>query len=77
MLYDAGRGGGVCAAAVREMIPSGRIDLIVLSHSDEDHIAEIGTSSVANQVAAIIHPGDDHPFTRRGAEGKRILNDAG
>lgn len=58
MLYDAGRGGGVCAAAVREMIPSGRIDMLVLSHSDADHIQEMDDILRQNRVAMIIHPGD-------------------
>jgi competence protein ComEC len=58
MVYDAGRGGDTCARAVREMVPSHRIDLIVLSHSDSDHIGDMRRILQENQVAAIVHPGD-------------------
>jgi hypothetical protein len=42
------------------MVPTGRLDLIVLSHSDEDHIGDMRAILAAYRVAAIIHPGDDH-----------------
>lgn len=64
MVYDTGRRGDRCAAAVREMVPSHRLDLVVLSHSDDDHIGGMRTILAQNNVAAIIHPGDDHPFER-------------
>ena len=38
MVFDAGRGSERCTEAVRELIPGRRIDLLVLSHSDADHV---------------------------------------
>jgi len=73
MLYDAGPGGGRCSAAVQQMVPSHRLDLVVLSHSDADHIGEMRDILRDNRVAAIIHPGDDHPFTRPRGGGKAYL----
>lgn len=71
MLYDAGPPGGRrCIAAVRELVPSGRIDLVVLSHSDNDHISMLpylladlrdrrgGVVPRLYTATTIIHPGD-------------------
>lgn len=58
MLYDAGRGGGVCRGAVAELVPGKKLDLIVLSHSDADHIREMRPILEDNEAAIIIHPGD-------------------
>ncbi len=58
MLYDAGRGTPRCRDAVRELVPDGRIDLLVLSHSDIDHVRETVAILADNEVATIIHPGD-------------------
>jgi len=58
MLYDAGRGGDRCTSAVRELVPSHQLDLVVLSHSDSDHIRELPTILAENRVRTIIHPGD-------------------
>jgi competence protein ComEC len=58
MLYDAGRGAPRCRDAVRELVPAGRIDLLVLSHSDSDHVRETVAILEDNEVAAIIHSGD-------------------
>lgn len=58
MVYDAGRGGDRCIRAVRELVPAGRIDLLVLSHSDSDHVRETVAILGENEVATIIHPGD-------------------
>lgn len=80
MLYDAGRGGDTCRNVVREMVPSGRLDLIVLSHSDADHIRDMRDILADNRVAAIIHPGDprgptvDTMRTAINAEGAAVWN---
>ena len=58
MLYDAGRGGTLCRDAVRAMVPGRRLDLVVLSHSDVDHIRELPAILGENTAAVIIHPGD-------------------
>jgi competence protein ComEC len=44
MLYDAGNfRGDECSTAVREIVGNDRLDLMVLSHSDADHIGEVAT----------------------------------
>jgi beta-lactamase superfamily II metal-dependent hydrolase len=58
MVYDAGRGQSPCLDAVRELIPNHKIDLLVLSHSDSDHIGATRGILSENDVAVIIHPGD-------------------
>lgn len=58
MVYDAGRGTQVCLSAVKELVPSGKIDLLILSHSDGDHIGAAAAILAANDVKVIIHPGD-------------------
>lgn len=58
MVYDAGRGSERCAQAVRELVPGGRIDLLVLSHSDADHVGATRSILAYADVATIIHPGD-------------------
>src|SRR4051812_3160246 len=69
MLFDAGPAGATnCQAAVRELIPGRHLDLVVLSHSDADHIgmvrAILGPQASPNQAQrenlalTIIHPGD-------------------
>jgi competence protein ComEC len=63
MLYDAGRSagrtGGFCRRAVRQMLPGRNLDLVVLSHSDTDHIRELPGILLDNRARVIIHPGDD------------------
>ncbi len=58
MVYDTGPGGGGCLAAVRELVPDKVIDLMVLSHSDIDHIRETQPILDETRVLTIIHPGD-------------------
>lgn len=58
IVYDAGRGGDRCIRAVRALVPSKKIDLLVLSHSDSDHVRETVAILDENEVATIIHPGD-------------------
>jgi competence protein ComEC len=72
LLYDAGDKGGYCLRAIQELIPQDKIDLIVLSHSDADHIGELpqiigmdannGDSAelAAKSVGTILFPGDQH-----------------
>lgn len=69
MLFDAGPPGATnCQAAVRELVPGRRLDLVVLSHSDADHIGMVRTilgpqarpnqTQRENTATVIIHPGD-------------------
>jgi len=37
------------------------IDLLVLSHSDDDHIGGAVMVLKQNQVLHVLHPGDDRP----------------
>jgi len=58
MVYDAGRGSKLCTDAVRELVPDGKIDLLVLSHSDIDHVGATEDILEYAEVSTIIHPGD-------------------
>lgn len=58
MVYDAGRGVDACLKAVEELVPSKKIDLFVLSHSDGDHIGAAEAILAQNDIKTIIHPGD-------------------
>jgi hypothetical protein len=59
MVYDAGRwDNSFCSDAVRELVPeSGDIDLLVLSHSDADHIGEVETILAERPVRLILRSG--------------------
>lgn len=63
MLYDAGDRGVFCAKAVQDIVPESNIDLVVLSHSDADHVGELDTILASKSAGTIIHPGDAHPMT--------------
>lgn len=58
LLYDAGHSGSFCPDAVRELIGSRPLDIIVLSHSDSDHISDGRAILRANGARLILHPGD-------------------
>lgn len=60
LLYDAGDSGGHCLRAVRTLVPGPEIDLVVLSHSDGDHIGEVAAILGDKHAKMIVHPGDDH-----------------
>jgi len=60
MLFDAGDKGTYCRSAVAELIPEDRIDLIVLSHSDADHIGELPEILQGKHAGTIVYPGDHH-----------------
>lgn len=59
LLYDAGYSGGYCLAAVREIVTDDNIELLILSHSDEDHIGELPEiiDPDENAVHTLIHTG--------------------
>lgn len=57
LLYDAGFRGGYCAEAVEEIVGDNHIELIILSHSDADHIGEVDEILAANSADTIIHTG--------------------
>lgn len=58
MVYDTGPRGTRCRDAVRELSPEHRVDLLVLSHSDADHIGGAQAILRDNEVRRILHPGD-------------------
>lgn len=58
MVYDTGAGARRCGDAVDALVPGSTIDLLVLSHSDIDHIGAARRILAAKNIATIIHPGD-------------------
>jgi len=62
-VYDGGFRGQLCLNAVRQLVPSHQIDLLVLSHSDEDHITDVAAILGENRVGTILHPGDNRSNT--------------
>src|SRR5687768_9304183 len=58
LLYDAGHSGTFCPDAVRELIGSRPLDMMVLSHSDEDHISEAQGILASNGARLVMHPED-------------------
>jgi competence protein ComEC len=71
MVYDTGAGSKICGDAVDELAPAQQIDLLVLSHSDIDHIGAARRVLADHQVRTIIHPGDP----RDGATIGRVRHD--
>lgn len=63
MVYDTGAGSTICGDAVTELVPSKKIDLLALSHSDIDHIGAARRILAENDVAIVIHPGDPRDGT--------------
>ena len=61
LVYDTGSDAATCRSAVRELVPSKNVDLLVLSHSDSDHVGAAQAILAENDVATIIHPGDNRP----------------
>lgn len=59
MLYDAGDEDTHCQDAVRELVPDGEIDLLVISHLHEDNIGELEAILSQNRVAQILYPGEE------------------
>lgn len=58
ILYDAGNfNSDECAAAVREIVGPDRLDLVVLSHSDADHIGELPNILSQNQADLVVYTG--------------------
>jgi competence protein ComEC len=63
LLYDAGHSGTFCPDNVRALIGSRPLEMMVLSHSDEDHISEAQGILATNGARLIMHPGDDRSNT--------------
>jgi beta-lactamase superfamily II metal-dependent hydrolase len=62
LLYDAGHWNGQhCAAAVDQLVTDGQLDLIIISHSDGDHLGQLDTILSRTRATHIIHTG--HPGT--------------
>lgn len=59
-LYDAGDTGTQCLQAVKALIPEQTIDVVVLSHSDADHIGELPEILKARKAGLIVYPEDYH-----------------
>jgi competence protein ComEC len=58
VVYDTGAGAKLCGDAVTELVPAKQIDLLVLSHSDIDHIGAARRILAEHRVKTILHPGD-------------------
>ena len=58
MVYDTGAGSKICGDAVDELAPAQQIDLLILSHSDIDHIGAVRRILADHHVRTLIHPGD-------------------
>jgi competence protein ComEC len=57
MIYDAGSAGGT-TAKMQEVLPAGStVDLLVLSHNDEDHISNVQNICGAYNVKQVLHTG--------------------
>lgn len=50
----------LCRDAVRALVPAHKLDVVILSHSDADHIGELPAILAENSAGAIIYGGDDH-----------------
>lgn len=59
LLYDAGHSGDFCERAVDEIVGNNPIDLVVISHSDSDHISDGDEILAAHGARLILHPEDD------------------
>lgn len=58
MLYDAGNyNSEECAAAVQEIVGTDRLDLVVLSHSDADHVGELPVILGRNRADLVVYTG--------------------
>jgi len=72
-LYDAGDRGSYCLDAVKAMIPESKIDVIILSHSDADHIGELPEILAERSAGTIFHTDDDHPITNALREAREAI----
>lgn len=65
MVYDTGHWiGDHCHSAVHELVPAGSdIDLLVLSHSDSDHIGDTAAVLGGYRVKVILHTGNARTTT--------------
>lgn len=60
MIYDAGHWQrDRCVRAARELIPDDRVDLMVLSHSDADHLGDADEILSEFRVRRVVHTGDE------------------
>jgi competence protein ComEC len=60
MLFDAGDARSTqCAAAVQQIVGTQTIDLLVLSHSDADHIGELPTILQNHTVRRLVYTGHE------------------
>ena len=76
IIYDAGNykdRGALTFRKIAELIPEGStVDLLVLSHSDADHLGAVDEICDAYNVKRIVHPGHDRP-TATWREAKRAI----
>lgn len=58
-IFDAGNRGWDTRAAIAEIIPPGStIELLILSHNDQDHLGEVPWICSTYDVVRCLHPGD-------------------
>jgi beta-lactamase superfamily II metal-dependent hydrolase len=64
MVYDAGHWVGQhCVAAVRELVTTDAIDLLVISHSDGDHLGDAADILAENAVSLTLLAGEPRETT--------------
>jgi competence protein ComEC len=73
MVYDAGYSGTLCGDAARTN-SGGEVELLVLSHSDQDHISDAVQILQENETRFILHTGDSRSGTGLAAVRRAIRN---
>lgn len=77
MLYDAGHwNGSTCRAAVRELVADERVELVVLSHSDGDHLGELPAILDAKRAGVVLMTGSRREDTAAYRNAIRAVGDA-
>ena len=76
LLYDAGHWhSSQCTAAAREIVDDDRIELIILSHSDSDHLGELNEILADLDADTILHTGFERSTNTYAAAMQAIDNE--
>lgn len=77
MLYDAGHwNGSNCEAAVNELVADDRVELVVLSHSDGDHLGELPEVLGSKRAGVVLMTGSRREDTAAYRNAIRSIGDA-
>lgn len=77
MLYDAGHWtGSNCEAAVNELVADNRVELVVLSHSDGDHIGELPEVLGSKRAGVVLMTGSRREDTAAYRNAIRAIGEA-